>query len=234
MHADFANRFNDAVSEALAKGWIADDSQLALAALLGLSGPTIWSYRKGTKLPRMATAKRIAATLRITSTWLLDGEGPRYPGTGALAAQSATMSGQGDVASATLTPAPPPRGRVPVISAVQAGHPTDVVDNFQPGEANEWLEVSCQVRRHTFALVVEGDSMEPEFTAGMRIVVEPEMEPENGDYVVAGNGEQATLKKLVRDGNDLYLKPLNPRYPIKPLGENRIIGVVREAHRKYR
>lgn len=101
-------------------------------------------------------------------------------------------------------------------------------------EKDEWIDVSCSIGRHTFALIVEGDSMEPEFHAGMRIVVEPDMTAENGDYVVAGNGEAASLKKLVRDGNDWYLKPLNDRYPIKPLGDARIIGVVREAHRKYR
>lgn len=148
-----------------------------------------------------------------------------------------TVTGRADLStgpSSNVSPAPPSRGRVPVISSVRAGDFAEVVDNYQPGEADEWIEVSCQVGRHTFALVVEGDSMEPEFTEGMRVVVEPDMAPEIGDYVVAGNGERATLKKLVRDGSDLYLKPLNPHYPTKPLGDGRIIGVVREAHRKYR
>lgn len=153
------------------------------------------------------------------------------PNTGTL---HAPLGAAGPSDGGNVSAAAPPRGRVPVISAVQAGHFKDIVDNHHPGEADEWIKVGVQVRRHTFALIVEGDSMEPEFTEGMRIVVEPDMAPEIGDYVVAGNGEQATLKKLVRDGNDLYLKPLNPRYPIKPLGDSRIIGVVREAHRKYR
>lgn len=135
---------------------------------------------------------------------------------------------------ANVSPAAPPRGRIPVISEVQAGHFTEVVDNYHPGDADEWLEVSCPVNRHTFALIVTGDSMEPEFPSGVRVVVEPDLQWENGDYVVAGNGESATLKQIVRDGNDWYLKPLNPRYPIKPLGKGRVIGVVREAHRKYR
>ena len=135
---------------------------------------------------------------------------------------------------ANVSAAAPPRGRIPVISEVQAGHFTEVVDNYHPGDADEWLEVSCPVNRHTFALIVTGDSMEPEFPSGVRVVVEPDLQWENGDYVVAGNGEGATLKQIVRDGNDWYLKPLNPRYPIKPLGKGRVIGVVHEAHRKYR
>lgn len=133
-----------------------------------------------------------------------------------------------------LAAAPPLRGRVPVISDVQAGHFTEMVDNYHPGDADEWVDVSCAVNRHTFALVVTGDSMEPEFPAGVRVVVEPDMQFENGDYVVAGNGEGATLKQIVRDGNDWYLKPLNDRYPIKPLGNARVIGVVRQMIKTFR
>lgn len=124
--------------------------------------------------------------------------------------------------------------RVPVLTCVQAGDFREIVDNYQSNQADEWLETDVPVKQRTFALIVEGDSMEPEFAPGMRVVVEPDMDPENGDYVIAGNGEQATLKKLVRDGDDWYLKPLNSRYPIKPLGSGRIIGVVRAAYKKYR
>jgi SOS-response transcriptional repressor LexA len=45
---------------------------------------------------------------------------------------------------------------------------------------------------------------------------------------------QTTFKQLVRDGGDLYLKPLNTRYPIKPLGAARVIGVVREFTKRFR
>jgi SOS-response transcriptional repressor LexA len=59
--------------------------------------------------------------------------------------------------------------------------------------------------------------------------------PQPSDYVVAKNGEEeATFKQLVRDGADLYLKPINERYPIKPLGKDKIVGVVREMIQKFR
>lgn len=77
--------------------------------------------------------------------------------------------------------------------------------------------------------------MEPDFPAGVFIVVEPDMDPQPGDYVIAKNGDEATFKQLVKDGADWYLKPLNPRYPIKPLESPcKIIGVVREQVRRYR
>lgn len=135
---------------------------------------------------------------------------------------------------AGLSPAPERKGRVPLISWVQAGEWAHAADLLQPGEAYEWIDTSVAVQAHTFALRVEGDSMEPEFAPGTILVVEPELDAYPGDYVIAKNGDEATFKQLVRDGADLYLKPLNPRYPIKPLGSARVIGVVREAVKRYR
>ncbi len=61
------------------------------------------------------------------------------------------------------------------------------------------------------------------------------MQPISGDYVIAlRDGNQATFKQLVADGGDLYLKPLNPRYPIRLLGAAVVIGVVREFTKRFR
>lgn len=136
---------------------------------------------------------------------------------------------------ANVYPGPDLRGRVPLISWVKAGAFAEAEDLLQPGEAMDWIDTTVQARQHTFALRVEGDSMEPDFPAGMILVVEPEMEAHAGDFVIVKNGaEEATFKQLVRDGGDWYLKPMNARYPIKPLAECRIVGVVREAVRKLR
>jgi SOS-response transcriptional repressor LexA len=61
------------------------------------------------------------------------------------------------------------------------------------------------------------------------------MEAVSGDYVIAVNeSNETTFKQLVKDGGDLYLKPLNSRYPLKPLGSARVIGVVREFTKRFR
>ena len=76
-----------------------------------------------------------------------------------------------------------------------------------------------------------GDS----FPEGSVLIVEPDIAPKSGDYVIAKsrNGE-TTFKHLVKDGGVFYLRPLNPRYPIKPLGQSQILGVVREFSKKFR
>lgn len=133
-------------------------------------------------------------------------------------------------------PGPLIRGRVPLLSAVQAGMYKEYVDNFHPGDGGqELIPTSVPVKKHTFALRVANDSMEPDFREGVLLIVEPEMDPLPGDYVIAKNGDgETTFKQLVKDGADWLLKPLNERYPIKPLGDSTIIGVVRAVERRFR
>lgn len=128
------------------------------------------------------------------------------------------------------------RGTVPLISDVQAGMYKEFVDNFQPGDGGkEAIQTAVPIKRHTFALRVVGDSMEPKFQEGMILIVEPEMEPNPGDFVIARNGNnETTFKQLIKDGSDWYLKPMNERYPIKPLGDSTIIGVVRAIELRLR
>jgi SOS-response transcriptional repressor LexA len=141
------------------------------------------------------------------------------------------MSGDANTAAG-----PELRGAVPLLSDVQAGDYKMHVDNFHPGDGgSEQIPTSVPVKRHTFALRVTGDSMEPEFREGMVIIIEPEMEAQPGDFVIAKNGDdETTFKQLTKDGGDWYLKPINPRYPIKPLGDSKIIGVVRAVEKRFR
>lgn len=129
-----------------------------------------------------------------------------------------------------------PPGKVPLISWVQAGDYKQVIDNLTPGDAEEWVDATVPVRKHTFALRVSGDSMEPDFPEGSIIIVEPTLLADPGDYVIVRNGEhEATFKQLIRDGGDWMLRPINPRYPIKPMPRDAVVcGVVRQVLRTIR
>ena len=131
-----------------------------------------------------------------------------------------------------VSPGPKVRGTVPLLNKVNAGMYKEVIDH---GADVEYIATVAPVKRYTFALRVEGDSMEPTFTNGMIVIIEPDMDPMPNDYVVAVNGDnEATFKQLVKDGPDWFLKPLNPRYPIRPLGSARVIGVCTGAHITFR
>lgn len=132
----------------------------------------------------------------------------------------------------------PNKNTAPLISWVQAGELCATIDNYAPGDAEEWIGTSKQYSKSAFALRVNGDSMtnpqsSTSITHGSIIIVDPEIQYENGYIVVAkfGEGEQeATLKKYVIEPPNRYLEPLNQKYdPIKITEDCIIIGVVTET-----
>lgn len=132
--------------------------------------------------------------------------------------------------------------KIPLISYVQAG----ALTNKNPIEAFdgsfEYVMTDMDWSQYTFALRIEGDSMEPDFKAGDVIVIDPEIEPAPGEFVVATNGDhEATFKKYRPTGIGLYgvdsfeLIPLNNDYPSVKSTEIplKILGTMVE-HRIYR
>lgn len=147
------------------------------------------------------------------------------------------LESTGDVEKLNVLTGPDIRGRIPLISWTQAGDFASLVDNYHPCDGEEWVKTTVPVKKHTFALRVVGDSMEPEFPEGAVIVVEPDMQADPGDFVVvrANGGTECTFKQLIKDGNDWYLKPINDRYPIKSMPKDAvIIGVVRSQEKRYK
>jgi len=65
----------------------------------------------------------------------------------------------------------------------------------------------------SFALMVLGDSMEPEFVEGDIIVIEPEGLAVDGAYVMAWLDDEWIFRRLTKDAEGWKLQPLNPKYP---------------------
>ena len=103
------------------------------------------------------------------------------------------------------------------------------------GAAEDYITVSLR-GEHCFALRVRGESMLPEFREGDMIVVDPDLSPRSGDFVVAvldGTGE-ATFKRYQKKKDGEVLMPLNPDYmPIVLQPEHRLVGKVIRLVRSY-
>ncbi len=79
----------------------------------------------------------------------------------------------------------------------------------------------------SFALMVLGDSMNPEFAHGEIVVIEPAGRVEDGCYVLANVADDWTLRQLRREGDGWRLCPLNPAYPeVTIAGLEPVRGVV--------
>jgi SOS-response transcriptional repressor LexA len=134
---------------------------------------------------------------------------------------------------------PPGLIKIPVLSSVHAGAFADVDAGFS--DATEFIMVSAEYSRKTYALRVSGDSMIPDFYPGNLVVVDPKAPVRPGRFVVAVDASgEGTLKKYASRGDDkngrevFELIPSNPVYARlrSDRQQLRIIGVVRERIEK--
>jgi DNA polymerase V len=87
----------------------------------------------------------------------------------------------------------------------------------------------------SFALMVLGDSMAPEFVEGEIIVVEPEGLAADGSYVVAQVAGEWTFRQLAAKDGRWQLRPLNPAYATADLADlSAVRGVVIQKSRPGR
>lgn len=198
-------------------------TQTVAAKAVGMSQTNL-SELENDIYPTSSFVPVLANYYGVNALWLATGKGKKE-------AANATYFAQQQQSSYSNIGEKIPLGRrVPLISYVAAGNWSEAVDNFAPGNADTWIDTTVTVKQHTYALRVQGDSMEPKFPDGAIIIIEPEEEARNGSYVIVRqNGGEATFKQLIYDGSQSYLKPLNNRYPIMPMGQDATIcGVVKQ------
>jgi SOS-response transcriptional repressor LexA len=192
-------------------------TQTALAKKARVSQSTGGRLLKGLVNSQSDTLKQICDALGISVAELL----------GELPAREFVARADADA----LEPASK-AGLVPLISWVQAGSFTEAIDIYQPGFAEQWVKkppVPCGSK--TFALRVEGMSMEPKYQEGEIIYVDPEVAPANGKDVVIrlDDRNEVTFKRLVIEGRRSYLRPLNRSWREQVIDvpdDARIVGVV--------
>ena len=69
----------------------------------------------------------------------------------------------------------------------------------------------------SFALMVQGHSMAPEFLEGEIIIIEPEGLARDGSYVLAMHQQEWTFRQLLRSADGWLLHPLNPAFADAPI-----------------
>ncbi|WP_151833940.1 LexA family protein [Acinetobacter ursingii] len=124
--------------------------------------------------------------------------------------------------------------RVPVISWIAAGSFSSIETVLKDAVIDETLPPNPKCGKNGYGLVVTGVSMSPKFEPGDRIYVNPDIQTfdlQTDDLViVACHGDtEATFKKLIIEGNQKYLEPLNPDWPdkiIKLTDDCRLVGKV--------
>ena len=200
-------------------------TQEKLARQCGVSRAAVAQWEAGVTRPGLDNLVRAAKALDVWLSWLTAGD-------------QSLPDGPSPFPAAAI------RRRVPVIDYVRAGLWDAVADPYAPGGGMDDIATDLDLSPKAFALVVRGESMDPEFRDGDKIIIDPEVVPQPGDFVVAklDRDDEATFKKYRPRGFDkagapiIELVPVNPDWPTLMLDADhpgRVVGTLIE-HRRYR
>lgn len=199
-------------------------TQAQVADYFGISSVSVSEWERGLGKPDQDKLSGLARLLDTTVDHLITGRG-EFKGVNQ---DRAPYGNAEDVIT---------KGKLPLISWVQAGAWADIVDNFAPGDAEEWIPCPFTHGPAAFILRVVGLSMynpggDKSYAPGEYIAVDPNGEIQNKKMVVVrvDHEEKATFKQLIIDPEGtMMLQALNPshvpRIMMLPEG-SRIAGVV--------
>nr|WP_247718979.1 S24 family peptidase [Morganella morganii] len=198
-------------------------SQDELARKTGVSRVAISKIELGdSQDTRSTNLFKIAEALQCDPRWLLNGDG----------APPASF----DKNVENKRPEMPVRYSYPKLSWISAGQWNGCAASIEP---EEWIGTDIYAGEEGYWLDVKGDSMTShgDFSIfeGMQVLVSKVEDVRPGKYVIAriNGSDESTLKQYVIDGGQIFLKPLNPRYPLTPFTSNCTIdGVVVELRMK--
>lgn len=172
-------------------------TQQEVANMLGIHRTYLVLIEKGKKIPSLRLERAILEFIEKAErqevnprTWVNPGQRPNV---------YAASGSQGR--------------RVPVVSWAAAGQAKAYED--LSNQIDELVETDCR-DQNCFAIIIEGDSMEDRFFAGDRVVFAPNLEPRNGDAVVAKLKDgRVYFKWFARtgpEGSKVRLTSQNPNY----------------------
>lgn len=209
-------------------------TQKQLADAAKVEQPLISQLETGKTL-KTAYLTHIAKACRVSAQWLATGEGQmvldRHNADGSLNLDKPWADMDAGHLNVTPTKESHRKAReYPLISSVAAGRWQESCDNFQPGDAEQWIASDANAGEHGYWLTVNGPSMQPTFMPGSRILVRPEgFDLVSGKFYVAKlmDSGETTFKQYVRDGGIGFLQPLNSAFPTLQITDNvQIIGRV--------
>ena len=167
-------------------------TQEEFGKLAGVSSMAVSQWENGRAVPRMGAVEKIAASLRIAKSDIIEGE--------VLGADSRFPSNRIPVKGM-------PMGRVPLVGNTHAGKAClpEELDEFPEVEVPQFL---LDRDPGSYGLEVDGDCMDRVCPPGMVAVVQPGVAAHSGDVVVATiDGSDSIMRRMTVINGDLILSP---------------------------
>ena len=185
-------------------------TQVDLINDLGFNKSAVSTWCNGTRLPRMDKVDALTKYFGIRRSDLIE-----------------------DKSESKIKPA-----TIPVLGSVPAGIPIEAIQDIIDYDE---IDAATAAKGEYFALQVKGSSMEPRIREGDIVIVRKQDDVESGEIaIVMVNGDNATIKRLLKYEDGIRLMPTNPAYePLyftndeileKPV---KVIGKVIENRQKY-
>lgn len=183
-------------------------TQDELAKKIDTSRSNIANYENGKNMPSVDILEKLSKLFDCTTDYLL---------------------GKSDNRNSDV-----PISKIPVLGTVKAGYDWLAEENIV-----DYITLKENIPNVSeyYALRITGDSMLPLLAEGDLVIVHDQDDVESGQTaVVLINGEEATVKKVVKTKDGIELHAMNPYYPVKKFTFEdmqkipvKIIGRVREA-----
>lgn len=158
-------------------------SQVKMAQLLGVKTRTYRAYEQAQNDISLDTLIKIADIANVSLDFFRDSE-----------------SGYAKKKPSTT---------IPIYGSVPGGHWTE------PVEIDDQITIPARISIpiYAFGLWVRGNSMEPTYSDGSLVFVDPEANYDNGDPCVVRLNGEVTLKRYYRQEDKVILQPDNKEYP---------------------
>lgn len=180
----------------------------------GLSESLISKYLSGVAVPRQRKIDILSNALEVNPVWLMG-----Y-----------------DVPMESIPIKKIDKIKIPVLGKVKAGYDYLAQENVIGYESID----NVSDPENYYALQVTGDSMEPLFSDGDIAIVHKQDDFDSGNTcIILVNGDEATVKKIVKMDDGIDLIAMNPYYPVRHFTKNemneipvKVIGKVVEARKR--
>lgn len=170
-------------------------TQEDLAKKLGISKSTIGMYETNKRKPDTTTKEALADLFNVDMDYLY--------GRSNIKNKTAQII---ELASSGV--------QIPVLGFVRAGYPIYAEENII-----DYEEISSimAAKGDFFGLRIQGNSMEPRMFENDVVIVRKQPDIESGEIaVVLVNGDEATVKKVIKSENGIMLVPLNSNCSYEP------------------
>ena len=179
-----------------------------LAKVLSISPSAVGMYERDEREPNDEITLKLAQYFEVSTDYLL---------------------GKSDNRNSDI-----PVSKIPILGTVKAGYDWLAEENIV-----DYITLKENIPNvgEYYALRITGDSMLPLLAEGDLVIVHDQDDVESGQTaVVLINGEEATVKKVVKTKDGIELHAMNPYYPVKKFTFEdmqkipvKIIGRVKEA-----